>query len=70
MYVMIDGQRHDVAQIGPDTLILREPLEFRKGPAQIVISVDGRQETREVILYSPDATNGSSQPRIVELAYA
>ena len=70
IYVLIDGAKHDVAQIGPDSLILRQPLEFAKGPAQIVVSVDGRQETHEVILYRPDESNGSSPSRTDELAYA
>ncbi len=63
MFVLVDGCRMDVAQIGPDTLILRNPVQVRKGYAEIIIRVDGREEKHKVILHSTDDSNA-------ELAYA
>lgn len=63
IYLLIDGTRHDVAQIGPDFLILRNPSDVPVGNAQIVTRVDEKLERRDVILNCADPAKG-------ELAYA
>jgi hypothetical protein len=63
IYVIVDGQRYDVAQIGPETLILRDAEAALSGPAQIVINVDGREEVHHVILFADESSG-------VELCYA
>ena len=40
----------DVAQVGPESLILRNAVDVPSGPAQLIITVDGKRETSDVIL--------------------
>lgn len=47
----------DVAQTGPDRIILRECRELPAGPAELSVIVDGRRTTRAITL---EATNGPS----------
>lgn len=51
IYLLIDGKRFDVAQIGGGKLILREPAEIPPfTDATLVLSIDGREEVRQVFL--------------------
>ncbi|MEX2026529.1 MAG: hypothetical protein WEH44_04495 [Pirellulaceae bacterium] len=47
----IDGQALQVAQVGENSLILREPCQFSKSPAKIVIVVDGQKSEHPVFLH-------------------
>jgi hypothetical protein len=52
IHLEIDGQRLDVAQIGPDSLILRSPTEIAPSTsATLVINIDGRIERDEIVLH-------------------
>jgi hypothetical protein len=51
VYLLIAGERVDVAQIGHGKLILRTPREFPPGTrATLVFTVDGQEEREEVVL--------------------
>ena len=51
IHLEIDGQRLAVAQIGPDSLILRSPTEIaRSTRATLIINIDGRIEQEEIVL--------------------
>lgn len=51
IYLTVDGQQLKVAQIGPDTLILREPRDIAPGTqAQLTIIVDGEIEQDSIVL--------------------
>jgi hypothetical protein len=63
IWLLVDGARFEVAQIGPDTLTLRDDCEVRSGHAQILIDIDGRREIHDVII-------GAMLPSKSELAYA
>jgi hypothetical protein len=58
-----DGAVYNVAQIGPESLILRGCDKLPSGHAQIVIMVDGRETLLDVIL-------GRAGKRPAELTYA
>lgn len=58
MYLMVDGQRHDIAQIGRDSLILRQAAPISNGHAQLVIRVDDHEEIQDVILHESDPVRG------------
>jgi hypothetical protein len=63
MYLLVEGERHEIAQIGPSFLLLSHPRLINSGHAQIVIRVDDHEEIQDVILCQSD-------PASLELAYA
>lgn len=44
------GQIVDLASIGPDAVVARLPAELERGPAEIVMTVDGDPVTWQVML--------------------
>jgi hypothetical protein len=54
VYVIFDGQRIEVAEIGPESMVLRNHERSLRGPAEIVIEVDGQKEIHNVILCRHD----------------
>jgi len=63
IYLVVDGIQYPVAQVGPESLVLRESASVRSGHAQLVITVDGKAEFHDVII-------GAIAPCKQELAYA
>jgi hypothetical protein len=52
-----------IAQLGPDFLILEEPVEHPPAQAEILVSIDGRE--RRWMVYLPDGlTVGARETRI------
>lgn len=56
-WLVIDGVQHELAQVGPDFCILREPISSDSVvssdiPAELIIDVDGDQRTVAVNLSS------------------
>jgi hypothetical protein len=50
-YLIIDGKRYDIAQVGAGALILRKPETISAGTqAKLVVSIDGNEDTEEVCL--------------------
>ena len=49
MHIVRDGVKIQVAQLGPDFLMLEEADDF-EGPAQVILSVDGETQRRNVQL--------------------
>jgi hypothetical protein len=47
----VNGQALQVAQVGENSLILREPCQLSKSPAKIVIVVDGQESEHSVFLH-------------------
>ena len=47
MHVVCDGAKLKVSQLGPNFLLLDEGDDF-EGPAQVILSVDGVEESRNV----------------------
>jgi hypothetical protein len=61
IFLTVNGEQLRVAQIGPDTLILREPRDIRPSTeATLTISIDGRIEEERIILPS-----GSSRDAVI-----
>ncbi len=54
--LIVDGRELSVAQVGPRSLILRQPCELPSGDARIIIKVDDHEEEHDVILRE---SNGS-----------
>jgi hypothetical protein len=51
IHLEIDGQQLSVAQIGPDTLILREGVDIEPSSHGIlIIDIDGTVEREEIVL--------------------
>jgi hypothetical protein len=48
MHLVIGSQRIGVAQVGPDFMILDEPMELPAGRGELVVEVDGN-ERRQVV---------------------
>lgn len=61
IYLLVEGRKIPVAQVGPDTLILRDE-DTVSGLAELVITVDGTVYTSEVFV-SPDAS--SLNPKVL-----
>ena len=67
IFLHAHGAQYDVAQIGPETLILRGADSPPPGPARIEITIDGRREVLDVIVNKIGAASGDRSP---ELSYA
>jgi hypothetical protein len=51
IYLVIDGERYDVAQICRGSLFLRSPREIPPSTsAKLVIKIDGVEESEQVLL--------------------
>jgi hypothetical protein len=51
VYLLVKGQRHDIAQIGGGSLIFRGTPDIRaKTPATLVVKVDGEEERQEILI--------------------
>jgi hypothetical protein len=50
LFVIINGERIPVAKLGSDSFVLREPRSLSHGDAQLLISIDGREEQHEIVL--------------------
>lgn len=51
IYLIIDGRRYDVAQIGKGSLILRDSHEIPPSThAKLVVKIDGVEEVEQVFL--------------------
>lgn len=52
LYLEVNGQVLDVAQVGDESLILRDTITLFDAPAkaQVVVSVDGKQRKYPVML--------------------
>ena len=56
IYLIVGDEHLPVAQVGPNSLILRQPSELPAGHAQIVIKVDDHEEVHDVILGTTSGT--------------
>jgi hypothetical protein len=51
IYLIIGGQKHDVAQIGGGSLILRHAVKIPPMTnAKLVVKIDGREEVEQVLI--------------------
>jgi len=57
VYMIVNGQRIEIAEIGPDSMVLRDHEQVVRGAAEIVIEVDGQKETHHVILCNHDTAS-------------
>lgn len=55
LQLFVNGEAIDVGQTGPDRITLSQPRELAAGPAELVISVDGKKTTYPIVL---QATKG------------
>lgn len=63
IFLLIDDQRHDVAQIGAGSLILRRPREIAPDTtARLIIRIDGREDDEQVLLPDGAGANGGLVP--------
>jgi hypothetical protein len=63
IYLIVDGRRLPVAQVGKDFLILREPADIPSGHAVLNITIDGNEQLHDIIL-------ATSNPATAELEFA
>jgi hypothetical protein len=63
LHLLVDGRRLEVAQVGKDFLILREPAAVPSGHAELIITIDGNEQVHHVILSAND-------PATAELEFA
>jgi hypothetical protein len=52
IFLLLEGARLPVRQVGPNSLILRDPVEVPHGHARILVIVDGEEEIHDVIIHS------------------
>jgi hypothetical protein len=51
LFLLVDGERLDVAQVGPSSFIFSKPVELPPGTeGELVISVDGVETKSQVLL--------------------
>jgi len=56
--LVIDGVRHDLAQVGPDFCIVREPVTALSTSGQLIIDVDGDQQSFSIQLPTFQGSSG------------
>jgi hypothetical protein len=61
-WLLTNGERHSLSQVAPEFVVLRKPAAIRRGPAILVIDVEGRQEQRTVQVLSTDRSNPTLIP--------
>lgn len=49
-WLVVDGQRFTLAQVGPGFCILREPRQLSEGRAEVQIEIDGHLDRQAVLL--------------------
>lgn len=54
--LIVNGQVIDVAQTGPDKLILREPATLPAGEATLVITIDDKRHVTPIIMSETTAS--------------
>lgn len=57
-WVIIEGVRHPLWQIGPERLMLRQSIDFPPRRAEVLLSIDGRVNRMRV--YLPNGSSASS----------
>lgn len=57
-WVIVDDVRYPLWQIGPDRLMLQEPIAFSPRSAEVMLSVDGVENRMRVFL--PEGSSASS----------
>lgn len=50
VHLVCEGKRYEVAELGPETMMLRNNEGLPQGHAQLVIEIDGDREVRDVIV--------------------
>jgi hypothetical protein len=63
LYLLVDGRRLPVAQVGKDFLILRDPVDVPSGYAELSITIDGNEQIHQIIL-------SARKPAAAELEFA
>lgn len=63
IYLLVDGRRLPVAQVGKDFLMLREPVDVPSGYAELCIVIDGNEQIHQIIL-------SAQKPTATELEFA
>jgi hypothetical protein len=63
IFLLVAGKRHDVAQIGRGSLLLREPTSIPPATdARLTIRIDGHEEIEDVVLIQGAAVNDQPVP--------
>ena len=57
-WVIVEGERHPLWQIGPDRLMLRQAIDCSPRQAEVMLSIDGAENRMRVFL--PDGSSASS----------
>lgn len=59
MQMIVDARHFAVAQIGPDFLVLNEPLDASPTRAELVVQIDDSEKRRAIFL--PDGVGASDE---------
>jgi len=54
IYLLVQGQMIPVSRITQDTITLRANQEVPRGHAQLLINIDGKRETKDIIISNVD----------------
>ena len=55
-WVIVEGVRHPLWQIGPDRLMLRQAIDFSPRQAEVMLSIDGAENRMRVFLPEGSST--------------
>ncbi len=58
-WLVVGNCRHELAQVGPDFCIVREPLAFSQSQAELVVEIDGDQQSTSIQIASDHAFDGN-----------
>ena len=59
MHLHVNGEKFNVANVGPGRCILRNPKPSVACEARLVISIDGQEETTDI--YLPDGISAENR---------
>jgi hypothetical protein len=59
MQIIVDQRRFSVAQVGPDFLVLNEPLNLPPTRAELVVRIDDTEKRRTI--FFPDGVRASDE---------
>jgi hypothetical protein len=56
IYLRVNGEMIPLSQIGPHALVTRESQHVPRGPAQLLLRIDGIDEWQDVVVTASDSS--------------
>lgn len=64
--LVVDGEEHRLSQVGPDFLITSSIIPLLTGQGKLVISIDGREQSKTIEFKAEDFGSRRFRTRVVQ----